>query len=696
MRAPADPTGRRLALLIAASDYTDPDLRKLRAPGRDASELAIVLGDRRIGGFDVQTLINAQCSDLQVGIEEFCADRHPADQLLIYLSCHGLLDDNGRLYYAAANTRRRHLAATAVAAAWLNERFEDCRARCQILVLDCCHSGAFARDAKGEPGLALRQRFESAGRGRVVLTASGATEYSFEGDQTTGEGVPSVFTRAIIDGLTTGDADRDGDGLITVADLYQHVYGIVHSAEPRQTPELWTYRSEGDLLIAHSVRGPVLQPASAGPAQREHSAPGHHAEQDAKADEQPSAGEPGDGWHWPGRRLLAIAAAAAAVVAIGTIAAVRAWPGAPAAVRNGWPYDAGGAVYTRPFVISGVVYVGSDNGHIYALNDSSGALLWKYPQAGHVGAVNSRPGVADHRVYAGSDDGHVYAVDAASGRQAWQPPYDTRGRVRASPLFVEGVVYIDSGSGYFYALNAATGRPEWRQPVWLGPGAGGSSPGVSAHGSETPLGDIAIYVGGGDGHFHALNAATGVSLWRFPAKARTWIGAAYSQPSVSPDGRTVYVGLGDGHIYALNAADGTRRWEFPAPGQPSIAAVDSQPAVSADGLTVYLASGRSVFALNATNGRLWSSWRPDPVRLPSAVGNSGPVVTQNGSVYIGSGADVYCLDAADGGFCWSRPFQTSSRVVTTPVINNNGDVYVGTQDGNVYALTASGSLVGSR
>ena len=205
-------------------------------------------------------LINAASGEVQEGIEDFCTDRHPDDQLLIYLSCHGVLDSNGRLYYAAANTRRQRLAATAVAAAWLNERLEDCRARRQILVLDCCHSGAFAKGAKGDSDLALQQRFEPHGRGRVVLTASRSTEYSFEGGQASGEGVPSVFTHAIVNGLRTGDADRDKDGLITVTDLYQYVYDNVRAAEPRQTPELWTYGAEGNLLVAHSVRGAVIEP----------------------------------------------------------------------------------------------------------------------------------------------------------------------------------------------------------------------------------------------------------------------------------------------------------------------------------------------------------------------------------------------------------------------------------------------------
>src|SRR5580698_8368210 len=119
---------RRLALLIATSSYSDPTLQQLRAPGRDAGDLAEVLANPQIGGFTVQTLINASHGELLRQIEDFCADKRVNDQLLIYLSCHGVLDGHGRLYYATSDTQNDRAAATAVAAAWLNERLEDCRA----------------------------------------------------------------------------------------------------------------------------------------------------------------------------------------------------------------------------------------------------------------------------------------------------------------------------------------------------------------------------------------------------------------------------------------------------------------------------------------------------------------------------------------------------------------------------------------
>ncbi len=254
-----DAAGRRRALVVATASYADPTLAKLHAPGQDASDFAAVLEDMELGGFEVETVLDAPADSLRRRVARFCAQGGPHDLALVYLSCHGVLDDRGRLYYATVDTDRELLAATAVPSGWLNEQLEDCRCRRQILVLDCCHSGAFAKGAKGESGLALGERFE--GRGRVVLTGSRATEYSFEHGHVVGDGASSVFTSALVEGLRSGDADRDRDGIVTVSELYDYAYEAVRASAAQQTPTLWTYGAEGDLLVARSPKGAIVDPA---------------------------------------------------------------------------------------------------------------------------------------------------------------------------------------------------------------------------------------------------------------------------------------------------------------------------------------------------------------------------------------------------------------------------------------------------
>src|SRR5215218_8657278 len=94
-----DAAGRRRALVVATASYADRTLARLRAPGRDASELAAVLGDAAVGGFEVETVLDAPADVLRRRVARFCAQGGPHDLALVYLSCHGVLDDRGRLYY---------------------------------------------------------------------------------------------------------------------------------------------------------------------------------------------------------------------------------------------------------------------------------------------------------------------------------------------------------------------------------------------------------------------------------------------------------------------------------------------------------------------------------------------------------------------------------------------------------------------
>ena len=259
----ADPlSGSRLALVVATGTYADPGLSRLRAPARDAEDLAQVLADPGIGGFAVTTVIDHSAHQIRLAVEDFLDGRGTGDLLLVYLSCHGLLDVRRRLYFAATDTRKDRLGATGVEAAWVLDQLEHCRARRQILILDSCFSGAFAHGAKGEADLGLQDRFLGQGRGRVVLTASTATEYSFEGDPTIAANPSgSVFTAALVQGLRTGAADTDHDGLVSVDDAYAYVFDQVQAAGAAQTPQRWLYGAEGKILLARSPAGPVIIPS---------------------------------------------------------------------------------------------------------------------------------------------------------------------------------------------------------------------------------------------------------------------------------------------------------------------------------------------------------------------------------------------------------------------------------------------------
>jgi uncharacterized caspase-like protein len=102
--APELPAGPRAALVIATHTYDDPELSQLRAPSRDATDLANTLADQQIGGFAVTSVINEAEPQVRRAIGVFLANRNVEDLVLVYLSCHGVLDRRGRLYFAATDT----------------------------------------------------------------------------------------------------------------------------------------------------------------------------------------------------------------------------------------------------------------------------------------------------------------------------------------------------------------------------------------------------------------------------------------------------------------------------------------------------------------------------------------------------------------------------------------------------------------
>jgi len=261
---------QRSALIIASDDYTDPGLKRLRAPASDARALAAVLRDPGIGDFEVRTLLNEPAHEVNLAVEEFFADRQADDLLLLHFSCHGVKDEDGELYFATADTRLRRLGATAVAAEFVNRRMNRSRSRRVVLLLDCCYAGAFEHGMTARAGEGMGIGAQFGGRGRAVITASSAMEYAFEGTQLadTRALAPSVFTSALVEGLETGDADRDQDGLVALDELYDYVYDRVRTVTPNQTPGKWTFGVQGELVIARRSR-PVTTPAPLPPELQE-------------------------------------------------------------------------------------------------------------------------------------------------------------------------------------------------------------------------------------------------------------------------------------------------------------------------------------------------------------------------------------------------------------------------------------------
>jgi branched-chain amino acid transport system substrate-binding protein len=173
--------------------------------------------------------------------------------VLLYFSGHGLKDQNARFFLSTRDTgcdqKGNFYRATALAASKLQEYITDSPSQRQIIILDCCFSGALVQ------GMPIKGEFniqeELGGRGRAILTSSSPIEYSFESDNKD----LSIYTKYLVEGIETGAADKDGDQLISVNELHEYASERVKEAAPAMTPK-FHLSLEGDETI-YLARSPL-------------------------------------------------------------------------------------------------------------------------------------------------------------------------------------------------------------------------------------------------------------------------------------------------------------------------------------------------------------------------------------------------------------------------------------------------------
>jgi outer membrane protein assembly factor BamB len=328
-----------------------------------------------------------------------------------------------------------------------------------------------------------------------------------------------------------------------------------------------------------------------------------------------------------------------------TICALQGASGA-----NRWEFTISGYVSDPSVGADGSVYVGSDEGKVYALDGVTGAKRWEFTT---VGGVFCSPAIGvDETVYVTAIDfstggGSVYALQGASGAKRWECNID--GGVYFSPAIgLDGTVFVESGDQKVYALNGATGAKRWEFNT---DGGVDSSLSIGADGT--------LYVVSEDHEVWALDRATGTRRWEF-----TTGGNAHWPPAIGADG-TVYVGSGDREVYALDGVSGGKRWEFTTDGT-----VYSSPAIGADG-TVYIGpADQKVYALDGVTGA--KRWE---FNTHCSSSDSCPVIGANGIVYVAAGR-IYALyggtpPANSPWPMWGHDAQHASRAGLSTAVRIN-------------------------
>ena len=304
---------------------------------------------------------------------------------------------------------------------------------------------------------------------------------------------------------------------------------------------------------------------------------------------------------------------------------------------------------SSPAIVKGILYFGSTDGNLYALNATDGMKLWNYSTGG---PVESSPAVDNGIVYAGSSNGSLYALNATNGDKIWSFSTDI---IYSSPTFVDDVVYF-AGSHTVYALNAKSGLMLWNNSITSAYWGIYSSPAVA---------NGVVYIGSDDHNLYALNATDGRQLWVYPTE--NWV---ESSPTVANG--IVYVSSEDENLYALNAANGQKIWNY----NITLDTANGESIAVANNV-VYVLSGLNgeIKALNAKTGELiWSSSTTDCQPFPIIVGNV---------LYVGGIDNLFAFNATDGSWLWNS--NQTGNILSSPAYAN-GVVYVDSTNGNIYAF----------
>ena len=232
----------KIALLIGVSQYQS-DLTPLPKATQDVRAMENVLQNPSIAGFEqVKTLLDPDAQTMREEIEVIFSGSKKDDLVLLFFSGHGIKDDRGKLYFATQNPRKNDqgklIWSTAVAASFIQDLMSQSRCKHQVVILDCCFSGAFAAGMTAKDTGIVDIKAQLGGEGRAVLTSSASTQYSFEQQ----ESDLSIYSRYIVEGIATGAADLDSDGWIEVQELHEYAKGKVQETAPAMKPEIYAVK----------------------------------------------------------------------------------------------------------------------------------------------------------------------------------------------------------------------------------------------------------------------------------------------------------------------------------------------------------------------------------------------------------------------------------------------------------------------
>ncbi len=312
-----------------------------------------------------------------------------------------------------------------------------------------------------------------------------------------------------------------------------------------------------------------------------------------------------------------------------------------------WSFECEDEIRGTPTFNNGMVFVGSYDNNLYALEADSGQFAWKYATDG---GIVTKPSVYEGNVYVGSEDKRLHVVSLRSGKINWT--YFSDGPIRSSPIIAEGHVFFGSDDGYLHAVNTMNGRRAWRAEI-----------GSPIRSTPLVVNDH-IYFGAESGDFICLDLS-GMVKWRFKGKR-----AITSTATTAQD--MIFFGSLDATFYALDIRSGFVIWRFRL-GKASI----SSPCLG-DKYIFTGAVDNIIYCIDMNSAKeVWHFATDHQV--------TGSPILHKDSLYCGSvDSHLYCLDYKTGRLRWK--FKTNGPITGTPAVSDE-KIFFGSIDHHIYALS---------
>lgn len=318
-----------------------------------------------------------------------------------------------------------------------------------------------------------------------------------------------------------------------------------------------------------------------------------------------------------------------------------------------WRFKTEDQVKSSPAIVNGIVYVGSSDKHIYAIDVNTGEQAWSKLLDDE---VEASPTVVDNAVYIGTLNGTLYALDSGSGDELWK--FSTEDKIIGGANWFkdpEGHLFILIGSydSILYCIDAGTGKPVWQYET-------GNFINVSP-----AVSDKYCVFGGCDAIIHLVTISDG-------SKAGEIDTEVYIAASAAIYGDHVYVGNYDGELLKGSLSGHNIIWRYRIENGSFI----SSPAVT-DEVVVIGGGDMNVHCIDKKSGQaLWTYTTLDAV-------DSSPVIVSDRVIVAGQDGRLYMLNLSDGKLIWS--YETGQSITSSPAAAN-GMIVVGCDDGRIYCF----------